>query len=232
MILHLTADRKQAYLVSIPRDTWVSIDGWGKAKINAAFSYGGPSLYVSTIERFTGLRMDHLVIADWDGFKFLTDELGGVRVSTGSGTQLLDGEQALEYVRERETLPRGDLDRIQRQQNVLRELSQQVMSGGTLANPAKLTGIINVVADSLAVDKGFTAGEMRSLALSMRDIRSGDVTHVTIPVARFDRIDGQSVVIADRPGTRALFSAVLTDELDDYLATHDADTLPEPKNVS
>ncbi|HEY5419624.1 MAG TPA: LCP family protein, partial [Marmoricola sp.] len=65
MVLHLTSDRKHAYLISVPRDTYTNVDGYGKQKINAAFSFGGPSLYLRTLEQFSGLRMKHLAIIDW-----------------------------------------------------------------------------------------------------------------------------------------------------------------------
>ena len=113
MVLHITGDRRGAYLISLPRDSWVGIPGRGTNKLNAAYSYGGPGLYIQTIEKLTGLRIDHLAVIDWTGFKALTDALGGVemrfndrtRFSSGksydAGTHTLDGEEALDYVRER-----------------------------------------------------------------------------------------------------------------------------------
>jgi LCP family protein required for cell wall assembly len=233
MVVHITADRQHAYVISIPRDTWVLIDGWGMAKINAAFSYGGPSLFVHTLEQYTGLRMDHLAIVDWGGFKYLTDALGGVQIQyAGAATPTkLDGEQALEYVRERETLPRGDLDRIQRQQNVLRALSEELMAAGTLANPVKLNGVLKAVTDSIVVDKTFTNDKMRELALSLRGLSGDDITQMTVPVAAFDRVDGQSIVRVDRGKAKEMFGAALTDELDRYVAGNDVDMLPEPASV-
>ncbi len=233
MVLHIDADRQHAYVISIPRDTWVLIDGWGMAKVNAAFSYGGPSLFVHTLEQYTGLRMDHFAIVDWSGFEDLTDALGGVPVQLAgsSGTTMLDGEQALKYVRERKSLPRGDLDRIQRQQNVLRALSGEMMSAGTLTNPATLTDVLDAVTDNIVVDKSLTDERMRELALSLRGLSGGDVMQMTVPVAGFDRIDGQSVVRVDRGAAKEMFGAALTDELDGYVATHDVDKLPDPGSV-
>jgi LCP family protein required for cell wall assembly len=80
MLVHLPADRDRAYLVSFPRDSWVPIQGHGKVKLNAAFSFGGPPLLIATIEGLTGVRVDHFAILDFEGFKSMADALGGVNV--------------------------------------------------------------------------------------------------------------------------------------------------------
>ena len=238
MVLHITADRDQAYLVSIPRDSWVDVPGRGRQKVNAAFSLGGPALYVQTIEAFTGLRMDHLAIIDWDGFRDLTTALGGVQIQipetvrdTGSGTvwekgtHTLQGESALRYVRQRHGLPAGDFDRIKRQQNLMRAMIRGLLSDGATRNPVKLTNSLEAITDNLVVDDEFGTGDMRSLALSLRGLRTEDVTFVTIPTKGLDRIEGQSVVLVDNRQVRDLFVAVLTDDLDVYLEHHDAAVL-------
>jgi anionic cell wall polymer biosynthesis LytR-Cps2A-Psr (LCP) family protein len=200
------------------------------AKINAALSYGGPALFVRTLEQFTGLRIDHLVLVDWRGFTSLVDVLGGVEVHQSDGERSrLGGEEALEYVRERDSLPRGDLDRIQRQQNVVRALSEQIVSRGVLLNPAKLTEVLQILTESLAVDESLTDAEIRDLVLSLRSVDG--VTHLTVPVAGFDRVAGQSVVRVDHGRAKTLFGAAVADELDDYTAAHDVDTLPAPTAV-
>jgi LCP family protein required for cell wall assembly len=243
MVLHITADRDAAYLISVPRDAWVEIPGYGMHKLNAAFSYGGPELYVRTMELLTGMRMDHLAIVDWDGFKDLTNALGGVQVyvppSSAAespvlepGRQTLDGEEALRYVRERKSLPGGEFDRIARQQNVLRSIIHKLVSRGTLTNPARLTDVLGAITDNLVLDQDFTNSTIRDLALSLRGVRADDVTFVTAPVKGTDWIAGQSVVLLDREATGKLFGAVLADELDQYLAHHDAAVLAEPRSVS
>jgi LCP family protein required for cell wall assembly len=80
MVLHVSADRSRAHVISVAPETWVPIDGYGLARIDAALSFGGPTLFVRTLEQFTGLRMDHLVIVDRDGFRSLVDALGGAEV--------------------------------------------------------------------------------------------------------------------------------------------------------
>ena len=245
MVLHVTADRDHAYLVSVPRDSWVDIPGYGMEKINAAFSFGGPSLYVRTLEDFTGLRMDHLAIIDWEGFKDLTSALDGVEVyipetvrdpNGGTvwekGRHTVEGEEALRYVRQRHGLPGGDFDRIERQQNLLRSLMQKLVSAGTLVNPIKLSNALEAISGNLVVDDGFSTGDMRGLALSLRGLSTNDVTFVTVPVRGLDRIRGQSVVLVDENRTKGLFGAVMADELGLYLRNHEADLLGEPGTVS
>ncbi len=111
MILHVNADRDGASLVSIPRDSWVDVPGYGYNKINAAFSLAGPSLAIETVENLTGVRIDHLAVVDWAGFQSLIDTVGGVTVTVPrtiedphnhvvwtKGRQTLNGDQALLYV--------------------------------------------------------------------------------------------------------------------------------------
>jgi LCP family protein required for cell wall assembly len=231
MVLHITADHKKAYLVSVPRDTYVKIDGVGHAKINAAFSDGGPSLYVKTMEEFTGLRMDHLAIIDWAGFKELTTALGGIRVyipqdvydtsqryQWHKGWQTLEGKVALKYVRMRHGLQNGDFDRIKRQQNFLRQTMHKMLSNGTTNNPIRLTRAVEAITRYLTVDSDFTNGQIRDLAMSLRKLDQKDVTFVTVPMLRYGTSpDGQSIVVPDLKQTRALFDAVSHDDIQSYI---------------
>ena len=113
MLVHLPADRRRLYLVSFPRDAWTPIQGHGNAKLNAAFSFGGPPLLIATMERLTGVRVDHFAVLDFEGFRSMTDALGGVtvrvvrtvrdparRVVWPAGTHHLDGARALAILRE------------------------------------------------------------------------------------------------------------------------------------
>ncbi len=245
MVVHLTADRKHAYVISIPRDTWTDVPGYGMQKINAAFSYGGPQLYVQTIEDFTGLHIDHLAVVDWTGFKGLTDALGGVDVtiprtvadpSAGrvwhQGTVHLNGDLALAYVRQRHGLPNGDFDRIKRQQNFLRAIMAKLLSSGTVQNPVTLTKAVQAIASQLTLDDTFTNSDIRSLALSLRGLRMHDVSFVTLPLKHYAQIHGQDVNVVDRNQVKVLFGAVMTDDLGSYLAQHANSKLPAADQVS
>src|SRR6185437_9099672 len=120
MLLHIAGDRRSATVVSIPRDSWVDIPGQGKKKINAAYAIGGPALLVRTIEQLTQIRIDHFAIIDFYGFKSIINAIGGVDVNVArtttdvfhdtlhKGVNHLNGQQALNYVRERHNLPGGD----------------------------------------------------------------------------------------------------------------------------
>jgi len=246
IVMHVTADRERAYLVSVPRDTWVRIDGIGMSKINAAFAAGGPSLYMQTLEEFSGLRMDHLAIIDWEGFRDLTKAIGGVpvnipkdvydssqKVQWRAGQQELEGELALQYVRMRYGLENGDFDRIRRQQNFLRAFMKKMLSTGTTSNPIKLTNSVEAIVKYLTVDDEFTNGDMRSIALSLRSLEEEDVTFITVPQKRYATIDGQSVVIVDKAQTQALFEAVENDDLDSYIDEYGKkDVLGKQRTVS
>jgi LCP family protein required for cell wall assembly len=247
MVLHLTADRKHAYLISIPRDTYVTVDGYGKQKINAAFSYGGPSLYVKTIEQFTQLRMQHLAIIDWNGFRDLSTALGGVRVYVAAdsydsasglhwkkGYQTVEGDRALRYVRQRHGLANGDFDRIARQQNFLRSALSQSAQKGNLTNPIRFKNMLGAITSNLTIDSSFSNGDVRNLAWSLRNLRPKDITFLTAPMSRFEDTDVGSVIVPDLTRTRELFSDVATDDLADYVTKYgsQARTLDSPTGVS
>ncbi|MPZ62616.1 MAG: LytR family transcriptional regulator [Propionibacteriales bacterium] len=246
MIMHITADRKSAYLVSIPRDSYVKIPGHGMDKINAAFSYGGPHLAQQTIERLTDVRMDHVAIIDWASFKDLTTALGGVEVTVAEtftdthndvtwekGTHNIEGEKALQYVRTRYGLDEGDFDRIKRQQNFLRAMLHKMLSQGTVSDPIKLTRVLEVLTDNLTVDEEFSPGIMRDLALSLRGLRGGDVVYLTAPQAGYGETeDGQSIVKIDRKESKALFAGLRDDDIESYLRRYGGDRLPDRQSVN
>jgi LCP family protein required for cell wall assembly len=234
MIAHVPADRKQVTVTSIPRDSWVSIPGYpGKNKINAAFSFGGPTLMVKTVEQLTGVRLDHVVIVDFEGFTDITDELGGVvinvpeathdeRSNFRAGRQVMNGEQALGYVRQRHNLPGGDFDRVKRQQNWIRAVALKTLDKGTLTSPLKLNNVLDSLTSSIAADDDFSFSAMRSLALSLRNIRGGDLTFMTAPVAGtgWSPDHKQAIVNLDLRANKGLWKAYRGDTVDDWLAAH------------
>ena len=233
MLLHLPADRKKAYIISFPRDSWVEIPGYGNQKINAAFSFGGPKLLIETMENLTGIRIDHYGAIDFEGFKAMTDALGGVTVNIKqsvydparkkqwtAGKQKLNGEEALLFVRQRYNLPNGDFDRIKRQQAFLSALAKQAAARGTLTNPLKLDRFLSALSKSISVDEGVSAGDLRSLALSMRSVRVSDVTFMTLPHKGTGMRGKQSVVFVDGAKAKQLFDAVKTAQMQDYVKQH------------
>ena len=232
MIVQVSGDRQEVSVVSIPRDTWVEVPGYGQAKINAAYSYGGPSLTIQTVEQLTGVHIDHFVIADFESFEALTDEIGGVVINLKTpqtladtqfpaGAQRLNGAQALAYTRERKSLPGGDFDRINRQQAWMRAIVSQVLHGGILTDPTRLYGFLSAVVRTMAVDEGFTIDEMQSLAIDLRGLRSRNINFLTIPTAGTGTSeDGQSIVVRDEAADTPLYGALATDTVQEYLEAH------------
>jgi LCP family protein required for cell wall assembly len=231
MLVHLPADRSRVYLVSFPRDSWVAIQGYGNAKINAAFSFGGPPLLISTIERLTRVRVDHFAILDFKGFRSMTDALGGVDVRVAqtvrdpennmvwpAGTHHVDGARALLFVRQRYNLPGGDFDRIKRQQAFLKALASRVVDRGTLGNPLKLNAFLEASTRAVSVDESVTISTLRSLALQFRSLRAGDIAFMTTPIAGTGTEGDQSVVYLDRAESRPLYRALRADEVGSYVA--------------
>ena len=232
MIMQISGDNKDVSVMSIPRDSWVSIPGHGEGKINAAYSYGGPSLTIQTVENLTGIRISHFVIADFESFQNLTDELGGVTINLKepqtlagtefpAGAQHLNGKQALAYTRERKSLPGGDLDRVKRQQTWMRAIVREVLTGGTLSSPTKLYSFLKTATQTAAVDESFTIDEMQSLALGLRGLHSNDISFMTVPTnGAGTSPDGQSIVELNPDADTPLFQAFATDTVKDYLEQH------------
>jgi LCP family protein required for cell wall assembly len=233
MILHLTADRKTASVTSIPRDSWVDIPGHGKNKINAAFSFGGPTLMVRTVESLTGVRIDHVVVIDFTGFKEITDALGGVRIcvpktvsdkigTVKAGCQTMGGEEALQYVRQRKTLAGGDFDRVRRQQNWIRAVLKKLSARGTLTNPLKLNSALDALTSATASDDAFTIDEMSDIALDYQGADVNDVAFFTAPLASpsTGKEGSQSVVYLDDAQGKILWEAVRKDKVDEYITTY------------
>lgn len=251
MVMHVPADRSAAYVVSIPRDSFVTIyDDTGepqpKNKVNAAFSAYGPFGTWRTVENLSGLRLDHMAIIDYGGFKDLTTAIGGVDVyipesvydsqqdqQWDEGWVHLEDELALKYVRMRYGLLNGDFDRVARQQNFLRAVLQQTLSDGTVGNPVTFTRTLEAVVSNLTVDESWTNGDLRGLALDLRGLETKDVRFVTLPFERYEQ-DPElgSINIIDERRSQELWQAIADDEIGDYLRKYPDDELPQPRQVS
>lgn len=207
ILAHISEHQDRVVLVSLPRDSLVTIprhknaDGaWvppQQAKLNAAYAFGGPQLAVATVEKATGVRIDHYVEVNFLGFVDVVDALGGVKVCTPTpindrrtelrlpaGEHLLDGPTALGYVRARYSLGDGsDLGRIERQQEFLSSMLHRATSTGTLLNPVKLSRFLDAALSAVRADRGFTAEDMRSLALELRDLSPSKISFITVPIS-------------------------------------------------
>ena len=231
MLVHIDGDRERLTVISLPRDSWVEVPGFGMAKINAAYSYGGPGLAVRTVEQVTGVRIDHLAVIDWDGFHDLIDAVGGISVTVPrtvydaardvtwtAGVHHLDGDRALDYVGQRYGLPQGDLDRVRRQQAVLSTLAEETMD--LRDSPGGIVDFVNLLTDHLSVDDAWGSRELASLAWSLRRLGGDEVRSLTAPVSGLGWVGDQSVVWLDRARGAQLWRAVRTDRLDEWVAAH------------
>ena len=229
MLATVAADGQSASVVSIPRDSWVDIPGHGMNKINAAYSFGGPTLLVETIEALTRIHVDHFAVIDFAGFAAMTDAAGGIDVNVGqqttfggitvpAGPQHLNGQQALAYVRERKSLPGGDFDRVRRQQNALRSLITSTYRNGTLQSPTGAYDLVNTITRYMGVDDSLSNTDLATTAFGLRDLRPGDVDFLTAPVAGTGDENGASVVYLNTTEANDLWFAINSDQVQQWVA--------------
>jgi LCP family protein required for cell wall assembly len=217
MLLHVPANGRTATVISFPRDSWVDIPDNGKGKINSAYGIGyttarghgeselasesaGISLLIRTINRLTGLHVDHYAQVNLLGFYRISNAIGGVQVCLNAaqnpntdsdqygkgysginlpaGVSTIKGTQALAFVRQRHGLPNGDLDRIKRQQYFLSAAFHKVATAGVLLNPFKLRDLLGAVSASLVTDPDLN---LVSLAGQFENLSSGQINFATLP---------------------------------------------------
>ena len=238
MIARFSADRQHAQLISIPRDSWVDIPGHGRSKINASYSWGGPSLLIQTVEQLTNVRIDHYVAIDFEGIIQVTDDLGGVDVVLAetttngpytfpAGMNHLDGDQARWYLGQRHGLPGGDFDRVKRQQQYLRAMFGKLLSGNTFTNPAKLDSAMLAVTSAVSVDDSLGNGDLVSLAYSMRSVSPANVDFFTAPVLGTGMEGPASVVYLDMVSGERMWSYLSNDSLAAHAAEFANQALPD-----
>jgi LCP family protein required for cell wall assembly len=199
------------------------------AKLNAAYAWGGLPLMVETIEQYTGVRMDHVVLIDFAGFKEVVNALGGVDMRVEKtitsihkpyrtfrkGMRHFDGNQALDYIRQRKQFPDGDFARMRHQQQFLKALLDKAVSAGTVSNPFRLRDFVNSVADAIVVDQQFS---LIDLGWQFRGLRSDDLVFYTSPHKGTGDVNGESVVLSDREKALSLYQAVANDTVGAWMA--------------
>ena len=238
MLATVAADQRTASVVSIPRDSWVDVPGYGMNKINAAYSFGGPTLLIRTIENLTRVRVDHFAVIDFAGFQQMTDAVGGIDVTIpqatsdmrsdfAAGPQHLDGQQALNYVRQRYNLPGGDFDRVRRQQNALRALVRSALSRGNLSSPTRAYDTVNTITQHVGVDDTLSNTNLATLAFGLRDLRASDIAFLTAPNRGTGMEGDQSVVYLDTQADDDLWFAVNNDQVAQWVATRPGAQLAE-----
>jgi LCP family protein required for cell wall assembly len=222
LLVHVPAfgSRTPTTMVSIPRDSYVPIPGYGRDKINAAFAMGGARLLAQTVEQATGLRLDHYAEVGFSGFAVLVDALGGVTVcpsapisdplagiDLSAGCQKLDGRDALGYVRSRDT-PRADLDRMVNQRRFMSAVLHRAASPAVWLNPWRWYSVAHAAAGALTVDHGDHAWDMARLGWALH----GSTTTLTVPIGEFTGSDAGSVVVWDHDKAAKLFDALAADQ--------------------
>ncbi len=228
MVIHID-DSGKPTLVSLPRDSYITIpahialDGSSvedrKNKINTAYGKGGAPLLVETVERNTGLHIDHYMEVGFKGIRDITDAVGGVNMCVPAdvtdensglnllaGCQELDGKNALAYVRMRYADPKGDLGRIERQQQFLSSVMKKVATPAVLLNPISMWKLVDAGTGSVNVGDGDSVMDISSLARAMRALSNGNGTLTTVPVSETDaNTAAGSSVIWDDAAARELF---------------------------
>ena len=239
MVAHIPADRKRVVVTSFPRDLEIDrpeCQRWDPAqskntdekvpeqkiaKLNTAYAVGGPLCVTKVIQQLTGLRINHFVGIDFNGFKEMVDAVHGVTIHTDipiddsilgkvllqTGDVTISGDQALNFVRARHV--KGDLTsdygRIKRQQEFIGALLKKVMSSDVVLDPAKLSDFINAFAKATFGDN-LGVKQMMSLAQSMKGLDPTKINFLTVPTVGIANSRGNEVLVKSK--TKALFDAV------------------------
>ncbi len=214
MLLHIAPGHTRADIISFPRDSMVPVlacsnDGQGHTgqsaqsgqveRLNATFSAGGAPCLWKTLEQTTGIRIQHFVEVNFAGFQSIVNDVGGVqvclpfainnaqsRLHLAAGKRVVNGAQALAFVRLREDIGEGsDTQRIQRQQYFLAAVMQKLKSTGLLSQPSRIFAVVRDVAKSLTTDSGLDLNTMLRIASSMKSLSSSAVQFITVPVVPY-----------------------------------------------
>ena len=215
MLMHLPL-RGKPTLVSIPRDSYVPVPGYGYDKINAAFSIGGPQLLVETVEQNTGLHVDRYAEIGMGGLAGVVDAAGGVEICVAEpiddplaninlqpGCQEMDGPTALGYVRTRATA-QGDLDRVARQREFMTTLVTRVLSPSVYLNPFRMARLLWVTPTLLTVNSDDHAWNLARIVIALR----GGLDTETVPIGGFTDTEVGNVVLWDDAEAEALFESL------------------------
>lgn len=238
MIVHISADRERAAVVSLPRDSYAvtpphtdRVSGerhkGHPVRLNAAYAEGGPRLTVRTVEKMTGVKIDHYLEVDFTSFMKTVDVVGGVEICTDrrlkdsrtgldlpAGRHTLEGGRALQYVRSRHVDGASDLSRMRRQQHFMAALVERVTSSGILLNPLKFRDVTRAVLGSVRADKGFGTGELLDLGRAMRNFSPSSSEFTTVPISDMGHtVKGAGATLKwDTGKSERIFDALRRDE--------------------
>src|SRR5580704_5268239 len=227
-----------ATVISFPRDTMVPIFSCDRddnghpgqqaqpgvlEQLNSTFSYGGPACLWRTLEQVTSIHIDHFVEVDFEGFKSIVNDVGGVpvclpypikdpasKLNLPAGKSMVHGDQALAFVRERHIGYGSDLQRINRQQVFLASLAQKIKQSSSLSNPTKLYGLVHDIASSLTTDSGLTLTNMYAIANSLKGLSTSALQFIMAPVVPYPPTPNDLGEFS-QPSADALFRAIARD---------------------
>ncbi|TMR23370.1 LytR family transcriptional regulator [Nonomuraea turkmeniaca] len=233
MLLHISPNRDKATMISFPRDSMVAIPECegrngatlpgGIRQINSAFNDGGINCTIRTLESLTNIKINHFVKVDFTGFKGIVDAIGGIEICLPkpvndpkaklvlpAGKHVVNGEQALGYVRTRYALGDGsDLSRIQRQQVFLTQVLAKVTDGGLLTDPVSLNGFLRSAAAAVTVDSELTLDRMLEIANSVKGLTAKELKGITVPVEPYP--PDKNRVQFSQPAAKNFFESVRND---------------------
>ncbi|MFC8409208.1 LCP family protein [Arthrobacter sp. NPDC057259] len=236
MMMDISADNKRVSVISFPRDLLVDIPkcvdqktkkeypAQRQAMINSAMSEAGIGCAVDTVNKLTGLEIDHFMMADFNSVKELSNTVGGVDVCVSDavydpdsglrlpkGTSKVQGEQALSFVRTRHAFgDGGDLGRIKAQQGFLSSLVRKIKDDGTLTNPGRMLGIADAITKNLTVDDGLASvPTLLTVGNRLKNIDISKVAFVATPTEPAVS-DSNRLQLAE-PAASQLFAALRSD---------------------
>ena len=239
MLLHIAPGHTRADIISFPRDSMVPVlacsnDGQGHSgqtaqpgeveRLNSTFSAGGAPCLWKTLEQETGIRIQHFVEVNFAGFQSIVNDVGGVpvclpfainnpqaRLHLTAGKRVVNGAQALAFVRLRENIGEGsDTQRIQRQQYFLAAVMQKLKATNLLSQPSRIFNVVRDVAKSLTTDSGLDLSTMLRIADSMKSLSSSSVQLVTVPVVPYVG-DPAAELSWEQPQADRMFRAIEAD---------------------
>lgn len=227
MVAHIPPDRETVQIMSIMRDSWVEIPGYGTQKVNAALSLGGVPLMVQTVEGIIDQRIDHVAVIDFEGFKGVTEALGGVTLQNDiafsdrgydfpAGEITVSGDEALAYVRARYPFSDGDYQRSHNQRALLRGAIEQMMTRENLTNPERMANLLATVTPYLATSDTFSLPVALGLGPQLAQLDSTRIQSFTMPTLGTGMEGDQSVVYVNWEGVEEIREAFDQDSMSTF----------------
>lgn len=234
MFIHISGDRKRIDIMSIPRDTWVTIPCYAKGKINWAMSYGGVPCAVKTVEKFLHTHIDHFALINFSGVKEMANILGGVTVdnprafvsdtndyewnhySFKKGVITLKGARALAFVRERHAFSDGDVSRAKNQQLFVEGVISAITDRGLFTNPGVMSELATEIGKLLIVDSGLDTGWVVKTGLELAPFDPSHVRMFVMPIEKSAMIGSQYAIIPDKDNLGSFISNLGRDTLELY----------------